>query len=67
MLHRPPIWSEIVFATTIQLFFILFFSDYLEPDGLLLWVWEEKAIIAAYTFPNLCVWENVFVDGSLGR
>lgn len=38
LLHRPPIWSEFVFATTIQLFFILFFIGQLEPDGLLLWL-----------------------------
>lgn len=54
LLHRPPVWSEFVFATTIQLFFRQFFIGQFDPDRLLLcWVWEEKEMIVAYTFPNL--------------
>lgn len=69
LLHRSPIWSEFEFATTIQLFFILFSLVCWSLMGCCsdCWVWEEREIIAAYIFPNLWVWENVFADGSLGR
>lgn len=51
LLHRPPVWSKFVFASTIQLFFILLSLVCWSLMGWCsdCWVWEEKEIIVAHT------------------
>lgn len=63
LLHRPPIWSKFVFGSTIQLFFILLLLVCWSLMGWCsdCWVWEEKKIIVAYTFPNLSESERMYL------